>query len=97
MQEKQLLVPRHNYEHKYNNIMEKTKKQMTGKVVSNKMQKTVVVAVSTYKKNPKYHKFQKTVRKFKARDDSGLLQTGDVVTIEETRPISKDIHHMVIK
>jgi len=49
------------------------------------------------KKNPKYHKFQKTVHKFKARDDSGLLQTGDVVTIEETRPISKGIHHMVIK
>ncbi|OGI76907.1 30S ribosomal protein S17 [Candidatus Nomurabacteria bacterium RIFCSPHIGHO2_02_FULL_33_12] len=77
--------------------MENTKKQMTGKVVSNKMQKTVVVAISTYKKNPKYHKFQKTVHKFKARDDSGLLQTGDVVTIEETRPISKGIHHMVIK
>jgi small subunit ribosomal protein S17 len=77
--------------------MEKTKKQMSGKVVSNKMNHTVVVAVSTYKKNPKYQKFQKIVRKFKARDDSGLLQMGDVVTIEETRPISKDIHHMVIK
>lgn len=77
--------------------MEKTKKQMTGKVVSNKMQKTVVVAVSSYKKNEKYHKFQKSVKKFKARDDSGLLQIGDVVTIEETRPISKDIHHMIVK
>jgi small subunit ribosomal protein S17 len=75
----------------------KTKKQMTGKVVSNKMDKTVVVAVSTYKKNEKYQKFQKTVHNFKARDDSGELKMGDVVTIEETRPISKDIHHMVVK
>lgn len=77
--------------------MEKTKKQMKGTVVSNKMQNTVVVAVSSYKKHPKYQKFQKIVKKFKAHDATNELQMGDVVTIEETRPISKDTHFMVIK
>lgn len=70
---------------------------MKGTVVSNKMQKTVVVAVSTYQKHPKYQKFQKVVKKFKAHDATGELKIGDVVTIEETRPISKDTHFMVVK
>ncbi len=77
--------------------MENTKKQMKGTVTSNKMQNTVVVAISTYKKHPKYHKFQKVVRKFKAHDATGQLQIGDNVTIEETRPISKDTHFIVVK
>ncbi len=75
----------------------KAKKQMKGTVVSNKMQNTVVIAVSTYKKHHKYQKFQKIVKKFKAHDASGQLQIGDVVTIEETRPISKDTHFIVVK
>jgi small subunit ribosomal protein S17 len=77
--------------------MENTKKQMQGTVVSNKMQKTVVVSVSNFKKHPKYQKFQKVVKKFKAHDATGLLQIGDKVTIEETRPISKDTHFIVVK
>lgn len=77
--------------------MENSKKRKEGKVVSNKMQKTVVVAVSTYKKHPKYQKFQKIVKTFKAHDATGALQIGDKVTIEETRPISKDTHFIVVK
>lgn len=77
--------------------MENNKKQMQGKVTSNKMDKTVVVAVSTFKKHPKYQKFQKVVKKFKAHDATGLLQIGDSVTIEETRPISKSTHFIVVK
>lgn len=79
--------------------MEKTKakKQMKGVVTSNKMQNTVVVAISTYKKHPKYQKFSKVVRKFKAHDATGQLQIGDNVVIEETRPISKTTHFIVVK
>ncbi len=77
--------------------MENTKKQMKGIVTSNKMVNTVVVAISRYVKHPKYHKFQKIVKKFKAHDATGLLQIGDTVTIEETRPISKDTHFIVVK
>lgn len=75
----------------------KTNKQMKGTVTSNKMQNTVVVAISSYKKHPKYQKFQKIVRKFKAHDATGQLQIGDAVVIEETRPISKDKHFIVVK
>ncbi len=79
--------------------MEKTnkQKQMKGVVTSNKMQNTVVVAVSSYKKHEKYHKFEKVVRKFKAHDATGQLQIGDNVVIEETRPISKSTHFIVVK
>jgi len=77
--------------------MEKTKKQKKGVVTSNKMQNTVVVAISSYKKHPKYQKFEKVVRKFKAHDATGLLQIGDNVVIEETRPISKSTHFIVVK
>ncbi|MFD2672462.1 30S ribosomal protein S17 [Marinicrinis sediminis] len=61
-----------------------------GKVVSDKMDKTIVVAVETYKKHPLYHKRIKYTKKFKAHDENNTAQIGDTVRIMETRPVSKD-------
>jgi small subunit ribosomal protein S17 len=61
-----------------------------GKVVSDKMDKSIVVAVETYKKHNLYHKRIKYTKKFKAHDDLNEAKIGDVVKIMETRPISKD-------
>ena len=74
-----------------------TKQQMTGVVVSNKMDKTVVVKVDVRKRHPKYHKSYTKSYKYKAHDDSNSAQIGDRVTIESTRPLSKDKHFAVIK
>jgi len=65
------------------------KKQLKGVVVSNKMQKTVVVKVETIKKHPKYGKIFKFHKNFKAHTDE-QLSVGDKVILEETRPMSKD-------
>jgi len=66
------------------------RKVQVGKVVSNKMEKTIVVAVETYKKHDLYHKRIKYTKKFKAHDENNEAKIGDVVKIMETRPISKD-------
>lgn len=66
------------------------RKVQVGKVVSNKMDKTIVVAVETYKKHDLYHKRIKYTKKFKAHDENNQAKIGDVVKIMETRPISKD-------
>ncbi|TBL69196.1 30S ribosomal protein S17 [Paenibacillus thalictri] len=66
------------------------RKTQLGKVVSNKMDKTIVVAVETYKKHDLYHKRIKYTKKFKAHDENNEAQIGDTVKIMETRPISKD-------
>ena len=65
------------------------KKQLVGTVVSDKMEKTVVVAVETKKRHPVYHKVVKKRKKFKAHDEIGA-KIGDAVTIIESRPLSKD-------
>jgi small subunit ribosomal protein S17 len=66
------------------------RKTQVGRVVSDKMEKTIVVAVETYKKHDLYHKRIKYTKKFKAHDDNNEAKIGDVVKIMETRPISKD-------
>jgi small subunit ribosomal protein S17 len=66
------------------------RKTQVGKVVSDKMDKTIVVAVETYKKHDLYHKRIKYTKKFKAHDDNNEAKIGDVVKISETRPLSKD-------
>ena len=71
-------------------------KKLSGIVVSNKMKDTIVVAVSSYKKHPKYAKFVKSRKKFKAHDAGNTKQIGDKVTIQETRPISKDKHFTLV-
>ena len=61
-----------------------------GKVVSDKMDKTIVVSVETYKKHPLYNKRIKYSKKFKAHDEENRAKIGDVVKIMATRPLSKD-------
>ncbi len=60
-----------------------------GIVTSTKMDKTIVVSVETYKSDPKYKKRYKVTRKFYAHDDKNTCKEGDIVTIKETRPLSK--------
>ena len=68
-----------------------------GKVVSDKMDKTVVVAVSTLKEHPIYRKKYKVTTKFKAHDETNSCVIGDLVEITETRPISRDKHWLVAR
>ena len=73
------------------------KKLLQGIVVSDKMQKTVVVEVERMKEHPKYKRRYKVHKKFKADDPKGEYHVGDKVVIEETKPISKDKNWTVIK
>ena len=66
------------------------RKTRVGKVVSDKMDKTIVVAVETNVKHPLYKKIMKRTTKFKAHDEKNECGIGDKVKIMETRPISKD-------
>lgn len=65
------------------------RKQKVGRVVSNKMDKTVVVAVDYLKPHPIYRKTVRSTNRFYAHDENNSLNVGDVVRIEETRPLSK--------
>lgn len=71
-------------------------KVLSGTVVSNKMKDTVVVLVERYGKHPKYSKFIKRGKKFKAHDVGNTKAIGDKVKIIESRPISKDKHFIVV-
>lgn len=71
-------------------------KTLKGIVVSDKMQKTVVVSVKRYVKHPKYQKFLTKEKRYKAHDEAGIYHTGDTVIIAETKPISKDKHFVVV-
>ena len=64
------------------------KKQLTGVVISDKMEKTVVVEVETKYRHPVYHKVVKKRKNFKAHNEIGA-KVGDTVVIEETRPLSR--------
>lgn len=64
------------------------RKAYTGRVVSDKMDKTITVIVETYKKHPLYGKRVKYSKKFKAHDEQNVAKIGDVVRIMETRPLS---------
>lgn len=66
------------------------KKIYTGEVISDKMQKTVVVAVKRITQHPLYKKTVKRVVKFKAHDEENKCKTGDMVTIIESRPFSRE-------
>ena len=66
------------------------RKTRVGKVVSNKMDKTIVVAVVDNVKHPLYNKIVKRTYKLKAHDENNTAQIGDRVKVMETRPLSKD-------
>ena len=66
------------------------RKTRTGKVISNKMEKTIVVAIEDHVKHPLYNKIVKRTYKLKAHDENNECNIGDTVKVMETRPISKD-------
>ncbi len=66
------------------------RKTRTGKVVSDKMDKTITVAVEDHVKHPLYGKIVKKTYKLKAHDENNECKVGDTVKVMETRPISKD-------
>ncbi len=72
------------------------KKKLTGKVVSDKMEKTAVVAVDMPKVHPLYRKLYYRTRRFKAHDEFGV-KTGNSVVIEECRPLSKDKRWKIVE
>lgn len=73
------------------------RKTKIGKVVSDKMQKTVVVAVEDLEQHPLYKKAVKKTVKFKAHDENNDSHIGDTVEIMETRPLSKDKRWRVVE
>ena len=73
------------------------RKVMIGKVVSDKMDKTVVVAVETSVKYKVYNKIVKRTYKLKAHDEANECKIGDIVKVMETRPLSKDKRWRVVE
>jgi small subunit ribosomal protein S17 len=73
------------------------RKVRQGKVISNKMQKTIVVAVESRVRHPLYGKFMKRTKKFKAHDETNQCGEGDLVEIMETRPLSKDKNWRLVR
>jgi small subunit ribosomal protein S17 len=73
------------------------RKEFIGTVISDKMQKTVIVKVTHLSKHPKYGRVLKKYNKFKAHNEKGLAKIGDTVKIQETRPLSKDKRFNVVE
>ncbi len=73
------------------------RKTMIGKVVSDKMDKTVVVAVETRKMDRTYGKIRKVTYKLKAHDEENTAHVGDTVKVMETRPLSKDKRWRIVE
>jgi small subunit ribosomal protein S17 len=75
--------------------MEAQRKRLVGQVVSNKMDKTVVVVVRRTRRHPLYGKVIRISKRYKAHDEDNRCQLGDEVAIVESRPYSKDKHFRV--
>lgn len=75
----------------------KTKKVFTGRVVSDKMNKTIVVAISERKLHPLYKKYVAATKKVKAHDETNDAHEGDTVRVVEVRPVSKDKHWRLLE
>jgi small subunit ribosomal protein S17 len=73
------------------------KRRLRGRVVSDKMDKTVVVQVERKFKHPKYQKYITRIRKFAAHDETNACATGDTVVIEESRPLSRTKRWTVVE
>ncbi|WEG12664.1 30S ribosomal protein S17 [Pullulanibacillus sp. KACC 23026] len=74
-----------------------SRKVYVGRVVSDKMDKTITVLVETYKKDTLYGKRVKYSKKYKAHDEENKAKIGDIVRIMETRPLSKDKRYRLIE
>lgn len=77
--------------------MEKTSRELVGKVVSDKTDKTITVLVETYKKDPLYGKRVKYSKKYAAHDEKNEAKVGDTVRIAEVRPLSKTKHFRLVE
>ncbi|MFH1888842.1 MAG: 30S ribosomal protein S17 [Candidatus Omnitrophota bacterium] len=73
------------------------RKIFTGEVIADKMQKTIIVRVTQMSKHHKYGKIIRKYNKFKAHDEKNSAKTGDMVRIEETRPLSRDKRFRLIE
>ncbi|MDR3215438.1 MAG: 30S ribosomal protein S17 [Bacilli bacterium] len=74
-----------------------SRRTLTGRVVSDKMEKTITVQVETYKKHPLYSKRVKYSKKYKAHDENNEAKMGDTVTIMATRPLSATKNFRLVK
>jgi len=83
-------------EQKQKKTEKRNKKTLSGVVVSDKMDKTVVVSIDRFVKHSKYGKYRKISKKYKAHDVENKFKAGDKVTIEECKPISKDKSFTVV-
>lgn len=72
-------------------------RKLQGVIVSDKMNRTAVVRVDRLTRHPRYHKYYRVSRKFKADTAGGEYHVGDLVAIEETRPLSKEKRWKIIK
>ena len=77
--------------------MKENRKTRTGTVISDKMDKTVVVLVESLRRHTRYKKVVKDASKFKVHDATNTCKVGDVVKIVETRPLSKDKRWRVVE
>ena len=75
--------------------MKTQRRRLVGQVVSDKMDKTVVVLVRQTRQHPLYGKVIRVTKRYKAHDEAGVAKMGDQVRIVESRPYSKDTHWMV--
>jgi len=73
------------------------RKQLTGKVISNKMDKTIVVEIEDLVMHPLYKKSVRKTKKLKGHDEKNECSIGDIVRIEESRPLSKDKRYRLIE
>lgn len=80
-----------------NNSQKSKGKFLTGVVISDKMQKTIVVKVTHLAKHPLYNKYVKKYVSFKVHDEKNEAKEGNIVLIKETRPLSKDKRSRLIK
>lgn len=76
--------------------MREQRKRLTGVVTSDKMDKTVIVAVTTAKRHPKYGKVMRLVKKYKAHDEANDCRLGDRVQIIEAKPMSRHKRFAVV-
>lgn len=72
------------------------KRKLKGTIVSDKMNKTRIIAIERMKKHPKYQKYYKITARFKAHDENNEYKVGDQIIIEETKPLSKDKRWKII-
>lgn len=78
-------------------VRENRRKILVGTVVSTKNNKTITVVVETYEKHPLYSKRFKKSKKFAVHDENNAAKIGDVVKIQETRPLSKTKHFRLVE